>query len=176
MRAATRLLGGRSAGPIACRTPMLHTLATAVQYIRENGFLQRDLRCSLASIVHAMVFFAFVCTDKDAAVVRYLKRGQNAADMAAADVKVRHVVEDMIQQIATRGDAAVRDYSRQLDNWDPDDFRLSPDQMGQAVAQLSPRELEDIRFAQSQIRHFAEVQRQSLRDVEVETLPGVILG
>ena len=109
-------------------------------------------------------------------MVRYLKRGQNAADTAAADVKVRHVVEDMIQQIATRGDAAVRDYSRQLDNWDPDDFRLSPDQIRQAVAQLSPRELEDIRFAQAQIRHFAEVQRQSLRDVEVETLPGVILG
>ena len=109
-------------------------------------------------------------------MVRYLKRGQNAADTAAADAKVRHVVEDMIQQIATRGDAAVRDYSRQLDHWDPEDFRLSPNQIEHAVAQLSPRELEDIRFAQAQIRHFAEVQRQSLRDVEVETLPGVILG
>jgi len=109
-------------------------------------------------------------------VIRYLKRGKNAADAAAADAKVRKTVEEMIQHIAANGDKAVREYSRKLDNWDPQDFRLSKDAIKGAIAQLSARELEDISFAQTQIRRFAEAQRAALRDIEVETLPGVILG
>jgi len=108
--------------------------------------------------------------------IRYLKRGQDAASISEADAKVRATVESIIADIEKRGDDAVRDYSRQFDNWDPAEFRLSRKQIEQAVAKLSPRELEDIRFAQTQIRNFAQIQRDSMTDVEVETLPGVVLG
>jgi len=108
--------------------------------------------------------------------IRYLKRGQDAASISEADAKVRATVESIIADIETRGDDAVRDYSKQFDNWDPAEFRLSQKQIEQAVAKLSPREIEDIRFAQTQIRSFAQIQRESMKDVEVETLPGVVLG
>jgi len=108
--------------------------------------------------------------------IRYLKRGQDAASISEADAKVRATVESIIADIETRGDDAVRDYSKQFDNWDPAEFRLSHKQIEQAVAKLSPREIEDIRFAQAQIRNFAQIQRESMKDVEVETLPGVVLG
>jgi sulfopropanediol 3-dehydrogenase len=108
--------------------------------------------------------------------IRYLKRGQDAASISEADAKVRATVESIIADIETRGDDAVRDYSKQFDSWDPAEFRLSQKQIEQAVAKLSPREIEDIRFAQTQIRNFAQIQRESMKDVEVETLPGVVLG
>jgi sulfopropanediol 3-dehydrogenase len=108
--------------------------------------------------------------------IRYLKRGQDAASISEADAKVRATVESIIADIETRGDDAVRDYSKRFDNWDPAEFRLSQKQIEQAVAKLSPREIEDIRFAQTQIRNFAQIQRESMKDVEVETLPGVVLG
>jgi sulfopropanediol 3-dehydrogenase len=108
--------------------------------------------------------------------IRYLKRGQDAASISEADAKVRATVESIIADIEARGDDAVRDYSKQFDNWDPAEFRLSQKQIEQAVAKLSPREIEDIRFAQTQIRNFARIQRESMKDVEVETLPGVVLG
>ena len=81
-----------------------------------------------------------------------------------------------MKDIEQRGDAAVRDYSRKFDGWEPASFALSQGQIEAAVGQLSAREVEDIRFAQTQIRNFAQIQRDSMRDVEVETLPGVILG
>jgi sulfopropanediol 3-dehydrogenase len=109
-------------------------------------------------------------------VIRYLKRGKDAAAAAAADVKVRNTVEAILADISERGDAAVRQYSRQFDQWDPADFTLSQADIEAAVKKLSPRELEDIRFAQTQIRNFAQIQRDSMKDVEVETLPGVVLG
>jgi len=109
-------------------------------------------------------------------VIRYLKRGKDAAAIAAADAKVRATVESILHDVEARGDEAVLEYSRRFDNWGPESFRLSPDQIRTAVASLSARETEDIRFAQTQIRHFAQVQRDSMRDVEVETLPGVHLG
>ena len=96
--------------------------------------------------------------------------------MAAADAKVRSTVESILADIAARGDDAVREFSRKFDQWDPENFTLSPTQIEAAVKKLSPRELEDIHFAQQQIRNFAQIQRNSMQDVEVETLPGVVLG
>lgn len=109
-------------------------------------------------------------------MIRYLKRGKDAATLAEADAKVRQTVESIIKDIESRGDAAVHEYSRKFDNWDPADFRLSEDAIAKAMGQLSAREMEDIRFAQTQIRNFAQIQRDSMKDVEVETLPGVVLG
>ena len=109
-------------------------------------------------------------------MIRYLKRGQDAAARSAADAQVRGTVEAILHDIEARGDDAVRDYSRRFDQWDPADFTLSPDAIAAAVRRLSPREVEDIRFAQKQIRGFAQIQRDSMKDVEVETLPGVVLG
>ncbi len=109
-------------------------------------------------------------------MIRYLKRGKDAASLAAADAKVRSTVEAILADIAARGDDAVRAYSRQFDQWDPASFTLSQAAIEAAVRQLSAREIEDIRFAQQQIRGFAQIQRDSMQDVEVETLPGVVLG
>jgi sulfopropanediol 3-dehydrogenase len=109
-------------------------------------------------------------------MIRHLKRGQSAAAHAAADAQVRTTVEGILADIESRGDDAVRQYSRQFDQWDPADFTLSQTAIEAAVKQLSPREVEDIRFAQTQVRGFAQIQRDSMRDVEVETLPGVVLG
>jgi len=110
------------------------------------------------------------------AVIRHLKKGQDAASLAAADGQVRATVETILADIEKRGDQAVREYSKRFDQWDPADFLLSQDAIAQAMGRLSARELEDIRFAQAQIRRFAEIQRQSMQDVEVETRPGVVLG
>lgn len=109
-------------------------------------------------------------------MIRHLKKGQDAATLAAADHQVRSTVETILLDIERRGDQAVREYSKRFDQWDPAEFLLSPDQIQSAIARLSARELEDIRFAQAQIRRFAEIQRQSMQDVEVETRPGVVLG
>jgi sulfopropanediol 3-dehydrogenase len=109
-------------------------------------------------------------------MIRYLKRGRDQQARTADDTRVRATVEGIIRDIEQRGDEAVREYSRKFDNWDPADFRLSQAQIEQAMKSLSARELEDIRFAQAQIRNFAQIQRESMRDVEVETRPGVFLG
>ena len=109
-------------------------------------------------------------------MIRHLKRGQSAAAHADADARVRSTVEGILKDIEARGDDAVRQYSRQFDQWDPADFTLSQEAIEAAVKQLSAREVEDIRFAQTQVRGFAQIQRDSMKDVEVETLPGVVLG
>ena len=109
-------------------------------------------------------------------MIRYLKRGKDAASIAQADAQVRSTVEGILKDIEQRGDEAVREYSRKFDQWEPERFTLSQDEIRAAVARLSAREVEDIRFAQAQIRNFAQIQRDSLQDVEVETLPGVVLG
>jgi len=108
--------------------------------------------------------------------IRYLKEGQDAQALAAADAKVRSTVETILADIGQRGDMAVRELSRTFDQWDPADFRLSDDQIQAAVRSLSPRELEDIRFAQAQIRKFAQAQLDSMQEIEIETVPGVRLG
>ena len=109
-------------------------------------------------------------------MIRHLKRGQSAASHAEADAKVRATVESILQAIEAEGDDAVHRYSRQFDQWDPADFTLSQAEIESAMKQLSPREMEDIRFAQDQVRNFARIQRASMQDVEVETRPGVVLG
>lgn len=108
--------------------------------------------------------------------ILYMKRGKDAAARATDDAKVRATVETILADIEARGDIAVREMSAKFDQWAPDDFRLSEDDIRAAVKQLSPREIEDIRFAQTQIRRFAQIQLESMREVEVETIPGVVLG
>ena len=109
-------------------------------------------------------------------MIRYLKRGKDAQARADDDAQVRTTVEGILKDIEQRGDEAVRAYSRKFDNWDPASFTLSQTEIEAAIKKLSAREVEDIRFAQKQIRNFAQIQRDSMRDVEVETLPGVVLG
>ena len=109
-------------------------------------------------------------------MIKYLKRGKAANIRAEDDAKVRGTVEGILKDVEARGDDAVRAYSKQFDNWEPHDFRLSQADIEKAVKSLSARETEDILFAQKQIRNFAQIQRDSMKDVEVETMPGVILG
>ncbi len=109
-------------------------------------------------------------------MIRHLKKGISAADDAAEQAKVRTTVEGIIADIERRGDAAVRDYSERFDKWSPPSFRLTEAEIEACIRKMSPRDVEDIKFAQTQIRRFAQIQRDALKDVEVETLPGVILG
>ena len=109
-------------------------------------------------------------------MIKYLKRGKDTAAISAADAKVRQTVETILADITARGDDAVKEYSKKFDNWDPKEFTLSNDEINKAIKKLSARELEDIKFAQTQVRNFAQIQRDSMLDVEVETLPGVVLG
>ena len=108
--------------------------------------------------------------------IEYLKRGPSAASRREEDAEVRATVESILADIEARGDAAVRDYSERFDHYARESFRLTPDEIDALVAQVPASDLDDIRFAQAQVRRFAEVQRAALWDVEVETLPGVILG
>ncbi|MDQ0317510.1 histidinol dehydrogenase [Amorphus orientalis] len=109
-------------------------------------------------------------------MIEYLKRGRTEHERKDDDRKVRDVVEATLADIEARGDAVVRELSERFDNYAPEAFRLSEADIEALVAKVAPRDLDDIRFAQDQIRRFAEVQRASMTDVEVETLPGVILG
>lgn len=108
--------------------------------------------------------------------VKYIKQGKPAEVKADLAIQVRATVEGILGDIESRGDAAVREYSAKFDKWAPESFRLTRQQIEACIAELSPRTLEDIKFAQAQIRRFAQVQRDSMKDVEVETLPGVVLG
>src|ERR1700749_4991650 len=109
-------------------------------------------------------------------MARHLKRGMDASAVKAADAKVRETVEGILADVEARGDAAIRDLSKKFDNWEPTSFRLTDQEIDKAIAQVAKRDLEDIKFAQSQVRHFAQKQKETMRDLEVETLPGVILG
>ena len=106
----------------------------------------------------------------------WLKKGISAEDDAADIAKVRSVVEEILADIEKTGDKAVRKLSKKFDKWDPKDFKLSKSQIEDCVKSLPKQVIDDIKFAQSQIRNFAQIQRDSLRDVEVETMPGVVLG
>jgi sulfopropanediol 3-dehydrogenase len=107
---------------------------------------------------------------------QYLKRGMDASAVKAADAKVRETVEAILADVEARGDKAVRELSRKFDNWAPDNFRLSAQEIERAIDQVAKRDLDDIRFAQAQVRNFAAKQKETLKDLEVETLPGVVLG
>ncbi|MBN9548424.1 MAG: histidinol dehydrogenase [Alphaproteobacteria bacterium] len=109
-------------------------------------------------------------------MIRILKSGRSAEAKATDASAVRSAVESVLIDVEARGDAALRDLSQKFDRWSPPSFRLSQDEIDACVRALSSRQLDDIRFAQAQIRRFAEVQKAALKDVEVETLPGVVLG
>jgi sulfopropanediol 3-dehydrogenase len=106
----------------------------------------------------------------------YIKSGLDQADVEEADARVRATVEGILEEIEKRGDEAVRELSRKFDNWEPAEFRLTDEEIDAAVAKVSQRDLDDIAFAQDQVRNFAEKQKACLQDLEVETLPGVVLG
>ena len=107
---------------------------------------------------------------------RYLKTGISEDAKADADAKVRRTVEDILAAIEARGDAAVREYSQRFDGWAPAEFRLSRAAIDACHERMSARERSDIEFARSQIGNFAQIQKEALRDVECETMPGVVLG
>jgi sulfopropanediol 3-dehydrogenase len=107
---------------------------------------------------------------------RHLKRGMDASAVKAADAKVRETVETILADVEAHGDKAVRELSHRFDNWAPDNFRLSEQEIESAIGQVAKRDLDDIRFAQAQVRNFAAKQKETLKDLEVETLPGVVLG
>src|SRR6267154_119762 len=107
---------------------------------------------------------------------RFLKRGMDAGAIEEADAKVRATVEGILGEIKARGDDAVRALSEQFDKWSPASFKLTAQEVEKAIGQVAKRDLEDIKFAQAQVRGFAQKQRDTMKDLEVETLPGVILG
>ena len=109
-------------------------------------------------------------------MIKYLKRSKDSKIRLEEDAIVRQTVETIIKDIEVKGDEAVREYSKKFDNWDPSEFRLSQSDIEKARKALSIREIEDITIAQKQVRNFAQIQRDSMKDVEVETYPGVILG
>lgn len=109
-------------------------------------------------------------------MVKYLKEGITEEMSASNDNKVRSIVEGILSDIKNNGDKAVRALSEQFDNWSPDQFRITPEQIQACIDSLSSETIRDIEFAQEQVRNFAQIQRDSMKDVEVETMPGVVLG
>ena len=109
-------------------------------------------------------------------MITYLKHGKSADEVAEADAKVRQTVEDILTDIEKRGDDAVKELAKRFDGHTRDDFRLNDAEIEAAMAEVSTDDIDDIKFAQAQVRNFAEKQRECLQDLEVETLPGVILG
>ncbi|HCW85514.1 MAG: histidinol dehydrogenase [Planktotalea sp.] len=105
-----------------------------------------------------------------------LKAGKPEEERAEDDAKVRGIVEDTLRDIEVRGDTAVRELSAKFDKYEPENFRLNQSEIDAAMSKVSARDMEDIKFAQVQIRRFAEAQRASMTDIEVETMPGVVLG
>lgn len=108
--------------------------------------------------------------------IQYIKRGKTSEQKADADSAVQEVVRGILADISARKDTAVRKLSQKFDNWNPEEFKLSDEQIQQIIATLPAQAIDDIKFAQAQVRNFAEAQRAALQDIEVETLPGVVLG
>jgi sulfopropanediol 3-dehydrogenase len=109
-------------------------------------------------------------------MARHLKTSRDAALRAEDQAKIRSTVEGILADIEARGDAAVRELSVKFDGWDRADYRLTDAEIRACMAELSARDIEDIKFAQAQVRNFAQHQRASMTDIEVETLPGIVLG
>jgi len=109
-------------------------------------------------------------------MAKFLKHGIDAATARDADKRVRATVEAILDDIAKRGDTAVRAYSEQFDGWSRPDYRLTDKEIRGCLAELGSKALDDIRFAQEQVRNFAQHQRAAITDIEIETLPGVVLG
>ena len=108
--------------------------------------------------------------------IRYLKEGKPQKERAEDDAKVRSIVESTLADIEKRGDEAVRELAEKFDNYSPASYKLTEDEIQELIAQVSPRDMDDIKFAHDQVRKFAEAQRASMTDIEVEPMPGVILG
>ena len=109
-------------------------------------------------------------------MINYLKRSIPDAQRADDDAKTRTVVESTLKDIETRGDTAVRELSEKFDKYAPPSFRLSASDIEALINKVSARDMEDLKFAQTQVMNFAQAQRDSMLDIEVETMPGVILG
>src|SRR5207245_9499508 len=109
-------------------------------------------------------------------MVRHLKTGRMPKQARADAKKVRDIVTGIIEDIEARGDAALREISEKFDKWNPASFRLSPHEIEACLAQLSQRNLDDIKFAQAQARNFAQVQRSTIKHIDAELLPGAALG
>jgi sulfopropanediol 3-dehydrogenase len=109
-------------------------------------------------------------------MITYLKKGPTQEEKVASNKKVQTIVEDIISNIENKGDEAVREYSEKFDQWSPTSFRLSKEEIAACYSELDEQVISDIRWAQAQVRNFAQIQRDSMKDVEVETLPGVTLG
>lgn len=106
----------------------------------------------------------------------WLKKGAAAEAKAEVDRKVRDTVEATLADIEKRGDTAIRELSIKFDKWDREDYRLSDREIQDCIDSLSKQDIKDIEFAQAQVKNFARIQRDSMQDVEVETLPGIVLG
>jgi sulfopropanediol 3-dehydrogenase len=109
-------------------------------------------------------------------MAEWLKRGATTEAKANSDRKVRDIVEGILEDIEARGDDAVRELSIKFDGWDRESYQLTRSEIQNCIDQLSGQDLKDIEFAQTQVRNFAQIQRDSMKNVEVETLPGVVLG
>lgn len=109
-------------------------------------------------------------------MIKHLKKGAAEQNRAADDLAVRQTVEKIIADVEQQGIDAVRKYSQELDGWSPDSFRLGDDEIQQNINALPPRTIDDIKFAQQQIRNFAQAQKDSMQEIEIETRPGVFLG
>ncbi|WCK56396.1 histidinol dehydrogenase [Aneurinibacillus sp. Ricciae_BoGa-3] len=109
-------------------------------------------------------------------MAKFLKVGKSKSELAKADAQVRETVQQILADVQERGDAAVRELSAKFDKWSPESLQLSREQIDEIVASIPKQTLEDIKFAQANVRRFAEAQKSALRDIEVETLPGVTLG
>jgi len=108
--------------------------------------------------------------------IYYLKKGKTAEDKAIDDAQVSEVVKNTLKVIEEKGDAAVREFSEKFDKYSPKSYKLSSAEIDSLIANVSDRDMKDIKFAQEQVRNFAQAQRDSMQDIEVETMPGVILG
>ena len=108
--------------------------------------------------------------------IKYLKKGKNDSDKALEDASVSETVKKTLKMIKEGGDKAVRELSEKFDNYSPKSFKLSLSEINDLIDKVPARDLEDIKFAQEQIRNFAHAQRDSMQDIEIETMPGVILG
>lgn len=109
-------------------------------------------------------------------MIKFLKKGKNESEILEADLKVKQIVSDILKKVEAGGDAQVRAYSNEFDKWNPGSFRLSESEIEVIVASVPKQTIGDIKFAQHQIKSFAEKQRASILDIEVETIPGVFLG
>ncbi|MGY8938883.1 MAG: histidinol dehydrogenase, partial [Flavobacteriales bacterium] len=105
-----------------------------------------------------------------------IKKGMAADESAANQAKTRQIVEGILSDVETRGDEAVKELSSKFDKWSPESFRLSDNQIQEIISKIPKETIDDIKWAQAQVRRFAQIQKSALRDIEIETIPGVILG